>query len=237
MTMGTGGIFGVPYGSRRKRGGLFDPRLETPDSVEMAPPLGSDFDEEDPKKGLLGYWQGGDKFTWKDAGAGLLAVVGDAFARENDDEGSAVSNLTGGRVKAMAEAKAAQKQEMIAAAMRAKGLSDADIQLAMLNPEAVGTNAAKKLMPAELPEKAQMSEWYRNATPDQRAAFDATNPIITNGYGSTVVPRSTFGAASSTAPGTIEDGYQFMGGDDKDPKNWRPVQGGPTRAASGGFRR
>lgn len=142
MTMGVGGIFGNPYGSRRRKDGLFDPQLETPDQVEMAPPIGADFKEK--PQGLLGFWQGGDKFTARDGIAGLLAAVGDAFAQENGMEGSAVSGLTGGRAKAMAEAKAAKQQARVMAAFRNKGMSDDDITIAMLNPEAFGTQAASR---------------------------------------------------------------------------------------------
>lgn len=142
MTMGTGGIFGVPYGSRRKRGGLFDPQLETPNSVEMAPPLGSDFDEEDPKKGLLGFWQGGDKFTARDGIAGLLAAVGDAFAQENGMEGSAVSGLTGGRAKAMAEAKKAEQEQQLMQAGIAAGATPE--QMALIRGGAANWNDFKQ---------------------------------------------------------------------------------------------
>ena len=220
MTMGTGGIFGVPYGSRRKRGGLFDPRLETPDGVEMAPPLGSDFDEEDPKKGLLGYWQGGDKFTWKDAGAGLLAVVGDAFARENDDEGSAVSNLTGGRVKAMAEAKKAAADRALAADAAKMGISPEQFRLMR-----AGVDIPKQ----DVPSFIRDAEAFSRLPDEQKASvatfMDMQNPRFTNTpAGTQFIPRT---AVPPNAQPMTDEEIRKLG--------LNP--GGPTQRASGGFRR
>lgn len=227
MSMGRGGIFGDPNMSfggleqnnpfKRKRGLL----NEDYNDFEMGPEAQAALDRasvapESEKKGLLGFWQGGDKFTARDGIAGLLAAVGDAFAQENGMQGSAVSGLTGGRAKAMAAAKAAMAEQALAADAGKMGISPEQFRLMR-----AGVDLPKA---PEAPEKARIAEWYRNATPEQQRAFDQTNPIVTNGYGSTVVPRSSIGGG--TAPGTIEDGYQFIGGDDKDPKNWRPVQGG-----------
>lgn len=44
-------------------------------------------------------------------------------------------------------------------------------------------------------------------------------------------------SAPSIAPGTVDGGYRFKGGDPADQNNWEPVNGGgPTQPASGGFR-
>lgn len=65
------------------------------------------------QKGLLGFWQGGDKFTGRDAIAGLLAGIGDAFDREGGGDGGALDALIGGRAKAFAEAKKQAQQEQL----------------------------------------------------------------------------------------------------------------------------
>lgn len=65
------------------------------------------------------FWQGGDKFTGRDAIAGLLAAIGDAFTQQGGGRGSAVQMLTGGRMDAMEMArKAAEEQKLMAAAGR-----------------------------------------------------------------------------------------------------------------------
>lgn len=46
-----------------------------------------------------GFWQGGGKFTGRDALAGLLAAVGDAFASNNGGRGTAVETLGNYRKK------------------------------------------------------------------------------------------------------------------------------------------
>lgn len=76
--------------------------------------------------GLLGaaperpksFWQGGKKFGATDALAGILAVIGDGFAQNNGQKGTAVSNLAGGRstgLKAAQEAmEAYQRSQRVA---------------------------------------------------------------------------------------------------------------------------
>lgn len=194
--------------------GLFGKRKKTFDEA-FAPVADGTY-----KQPQEGFWNGGGKFTGRDGLSGLLAVIGDAFANQAGMQGGAVENLSGGRLSAIAMAKkqAVQAQEMEAARQRAVA---AGVDPARADMMARGDPNPSEWMPKQeaLPERARMAQWYQNASPQERQAYDATNPIVTNGYGSAVVPRTSL-------PGTL------------DPNLWEPLdEGGPTQPASGGFRR
>jgi hypothetical protein len=239
--MGRGGIFGNPdmYFNQndpmKKKRGLLDSDMVdsyTQDWATIDPaqvPTGQA--EEKP----VSYLQGGDKFGWRD-GVGLaLAGIGDAFytkaGRESDTMGEMMARAMSAREAARkAQAAAAERQALIDAGVRAGRTLP---QMELVTGGIADFNDFKA---PELPSQAQMAEWYRTATNEQKAAYDKTNPIVTNGYGSAVVPRSTI-TGSATPVGTVEDGYQFLGGDDKNPNNWRRVAGGAGQSfAPQGFR-
>lgn len=164
-----------------------------------------------------GFWQGGDKFGARDGIAGILAVIGDALAQQGGGHGAAMPMLMGGRLSAieMAKKHAAeqQQQQALMEAARQRGINPADVTLAQ---GGLGGIIPKQ---GELPERARMAQWYQNASPQERAAFDQTNPIITNGYGSSVVPRNAL-------PGGLDpDRYELIPDD----------EGGPASRAPGGF--
>lgn len=146
MTMGRGGVFGDPDMFKRKRKvgllGENDYPLEM--GVEEQAALDRAAAAPEEQKGLLSFFQGGDKFTGRDALAGLLAGIGDAFAQENGNEGAALSGLLGGRAKALAEARAAAERERVAGAFRNQGMSEDDITIAMLNPEVFANKTADR---------------------------------------------------------------------------------------------
>jgi len=93
-------------------------------------------------------------------------------------------------------------------------------------------------------------EFYKRTAPDLAPKYleNQASPLrfVPDGAGgvSVVDPaqfRGPTGPAASQgggpAPGTVEDGYRFKGGDPARKENWEPVgQGGPTQPASGGFR-
>lgn len=79
----------------------------------------------------------------------------------------------------------------------------------------------------ELPTEARVAEWYRTATPEQRAAYDQTKPIVTQGYGSTVVPRSPLPTGGGGLTPMTPEEIRKLG----------LPEGGPSSPATGGFPR
>lgn len=207
---------GVFSGAGRRRG-LFDP----PESYGT-PGIGDGRNEDiqEPPAGLLspdqpkppGFWEGGDKFGWRDGLAGVLAAVGDAFAQRSGGQGGAVQMLSGGRLSAIEKARKAQAQaqEIAAARQRAEA---AGLTGPMADLLANGDAKYPELKGPDLPAEVRTSQWYQGADPAARRAYDQTNPIITHGYGSTVVPRSALPGQGRGLP----QGY--------DPNEWEPVEG------------
>lgn len=190
-------------------------------------------------QGDPGFWQGGNKFGVRDGIAGLLAIVGDTLSQRGGGQAGAVQGLSGSRLSAIEMAKKAAEQQKLEQAYAAAGLSPEKARLAAMGGANFGDLAPA---PAADPERVRTAQWWQNATPEQRTAFDQTNPIVTQGYGSAMVPRATLpqsGApqapAGAPAPGQVEDGYQFMGGDPTNPNSWKPVGGGGGNV-TGGFR-
>lgn len=181
-----------------------------PPDMQM-PPMGTILGGESRMERLPGFYAGGDKFTGRDAIAGLLAAIGDGLSRNSGGEGNAMDNLGYMRLSAIKMAKEQAQQQALMEAAQRRGLSPDDVTL-----QQGGIDMPKA---PDLPERARLAQWYQNASPEERAAYDQTNPIITNGYGSAVVPRSSF-------PSGL------------DPNRWERLpddEGGPTPQASGGF--
>lgn len=219
-------IFGT--GQRLGMGLLRDTRTEEEKQRELESLL----DPISPKP--ASFWQGGEKFRGKDAIAGLLAVLGDAFTQQSGGDPYAVQGLSGGRQSAMEKAeKAAQERALMAAAQR-QGIN-AD-QFALYQ----GGMGAAIPKPPEDPSEVRVTRWYQNASPEERAAYDQMHPIITHGYGSTVIPRSGLqspGAGNQDAIPTREDGFDYIPGPGgrANPANWKQAGGGGGNA-TGGFR-
>ena len=169
---------------------------------------------------MPGFWQGGDKITGRDVIGGILAAISDGLAQHSGGPGGAVQGLSDSRFSAIAMAKKAQEQQAQQAAVmeaaRARGINPADVTLVK--------GGFGSIIPKQdaLPERARLAQWYQNATPQERAAFDQTNPIITGGYGSTVVPRSS-----------LPDGLEPLSPDEI--KRLGLPEGGPASRAPGGF--
>ncbi len=167
---------------------------------------------------LPGYLQGGDEYTGRDLVAQILAGISDVADMQGGGQGGMMDGQMQFRLSAIEMAKKQaeeqlQKQALMEAA-RQRGINPADVTLAQ---GGLGSIIPKQ---GDLPERARMAQWYQNASPQERAAFDQTNPIITNGYGSAVVPRNAL-------PGGLDPNRYELIPDD---------EGGPTQPASGGFR-
>ena len=198
--------------------------------------LDSMMEQEAPQ---AGYWQGGDKFRTRDGIAGLMAVIGDALSRQGGGQGGAVEMLGGGRMSALAMAQAAQAQQ-------AKQQEDARILMrAGYSPEQAMAMASGNLKASDLKPDRMMTKtgdvlsFGVDGKPN--TVYNESSPEIlgVQGMGVYAMDRKTGMPVNAqqgggTKPGPVEDGYQFIGGDDADPKNWRKV-GGPTQPASGGF--
>lgn len=198
--------------------------------------LGGESQQQDPMGGLLGqmqepeaprgFWSGGDKFRGRDAAAGLLAVLGDAFMAENGVQGGAVNMLAGGRIDAREEAKkrAAQQQELqrLIAIGKANGLSEQQV---------LAQHAGLKLPTPDQFDTMADRAGIERGSPEYREA--ARNKMIGDPFITSTLPNGQFYAGRASqigsvlgapqrgpTPGTIQDGYRFKGGDPSDERNW-----------------
>lgn len=178
--------------NRKRKRGL----LDTADDDYLTPGGGfggglleAGMDDETRAAKKPGFWQGGDKFTGRDALAAALAVAGDAFGSQADIAPRAVGMLAGGRMDAIE-----QRQKAQAASDQRMGKINALLGVGM-SPEQAIARVDAGYTPPEAPGVARETQWYMNATPQERAAFDAMRPVINNGpYGQEVIPRSTITA-------------------------------------------
>lgn len=81
--------------------------------------------------------------------------------------------------------------------------------------------------------------WYKNLTEDDRKLYHQMKPVVgymADGTPRVINPMEISQPNRSPAPGVVEDGFEFIGGDPANPKSWRPVSGGPVHNVPGGFR-
>jgi hypothetical protein len=152
--------------------------------------------------------------------------------------GDALLNWSGGQAQFAPTMQAQRQAALDAQGMQLKRAQDfADFKRRLdyerANPKPVNNDTA-----------ADYEFWKARLTPEQFAAYveNKVNPpqLMMTPQGIVSVPRSGGGhnapAASGPAPGAVEGGYRFKGGNPADPNAWEPVAGGPTPGASGGFR-
>lgn len=79
----------------------------------------------------------------------------------------------------------------------------------------------------DVPSNVRTAMWYQNATDEQKAAFREANPIVSYMADGTprIVDPSMMGKPSGPQIGAVEDGYQFVGGDPKNPASWKQIGG------------
>lgn len=180
-----------------------------------------------------------DGAKWSDRLSTLadgLAAAG-AYSSGDWQAGSSIAQnraqLQGLRAKQIAEA---QQQQQMLAALKAQGLTDEQAMLVMGNAGSLSDFRPDAPQPTNAEREAS---WYAGATPEQRAAYDQMHPIITNGFGSTVVPRNSWGQGNNQdATPTVEDGHQYTPGPGgrANPANWKELGGVSGSPAGVGFR-
>lgn len=164
-----------------------------------------------------------------------LASAG-AYMDGNWEGGAAISDRQAQTRASIAQQAAKQaEQTRTMQALKAQGKTDEQATLIMNGVAGYGDFQEKA---PNLPSTVQEAEWYRSATPEQRQAYDQVRPIITQGAGSTVVPRGSWAQGSNEdAIPTQEDGHQYTPGPGgrANSANWKPIGGASGSPVGGGF--
>jgi hypothetical protein len=135
------------------------------------------------------FWQGGGKFTGRDALAGALAAIGDGLRGWSGGPTGAIEGLMASRMAPAQEAAAMAAEQRKRAAELADYRSKLEIQQEFAQPE---------------DPKPGSFEWYQTATPEQRAIYDQYNPVIaTTWQGPVPVSRSSLGGAPAAPVGRL----------------------------------
>lgn len=135
------------------------------------------------------FWQGGNRFTGRDALAGVLAAIGDGLRGWSGGPTGAVEGLIAGRLAPGQQAAALAAEQRKRAADLADYEAKKGIDARYATPDAP---------------KPGSFEWYQTATPEQRAIYDQYNPVIaTTWQGPTPIPRSRLGGVPSAPVGKL----------------------------------
>jgi hypothetical protein len=245
------GLFGNPIGARKPT--LLSGIVATPEEEAQtrrleelygAPPPSVPMPQEQPPAQQQSQrWLDGGKFGTRDAIGLALGAIGDAFAQHNGGQAMALPMVTQGLMGSRKAAQERQKQLGILTALKAQGLTDEQAMLVLNNAGNIGDFREKP------PEDDQFTRSMRAAgidpaSPQGQALYQQRVSTMASpapnflgdglGGGRWVQPPSMPlpGAPSAQAqsngpqPGTVEDGYQFQGGNPADPRSWKPMGGG-----------
>lgn len=193
-----------------------------------------------------GYWDGGDKFTGKDALKALLTIVAETADRQSGRAGGSADALGAQRLSAINMAKKKQAQQ-------AQIQKDAQILMrAGYSPEQAIAMATGNLKPSDVKPDRQMTktgdirqfdpitgqsrEVYREQSPQLMTTNDAVYAMDRR-TGQAFNPGGGTGNGPDAVP-TIEDGYQYTPGPGgrANQGNWKPVGGAGPSQAPRGFR-
>lgn len=145
------------------------------------------------------FWQGGEKFGVKDGLAGLLAVFGDALARNAGGEGFAVQGLLGGRSSALDEfKKRAEQERKMQQTMALIQQAYPNLSPAQQQAMAAGVGAHADFKPPEPTGTTRLMQESKNWGPDDWSAFAKLNPV--QGADGQYYPRNMGGGEIPTAP-------------------------------------
>jgi hypothetical protein len=199
--------------------------------------------QDEPTQKKKSFMEGGD-FGWRDGLGMALAGIGDAFTREGGGEGGALNSMLGRAYSARDMAKKAQAKALEDAAAReesARRMTAArpDLTPAQIEAVSYGDFTPDQAMPRQpdVPAFVKNLDAWNQMTPEKRQEVAAMQAILnpTFGQGADGIRRPD-APVMGTPVGTIEDGYQFMGGDERDERSWKKV-GGAGPAAPRPFRR
>jgi hypothetical protein len=174
---------------------------------------------EMPREKPRSFFQGGDKFTGRDAIAGLLAAVGDAFANQSGMPVGATEGLLGGRLSARKLAEQERARAAVMERLTASGMDPADANILAGDDAAVRQTIGRKYEPKSPPALQQNFEWWKNLPPEEQARFgqyqDVVRPRWMTGPDGLPYQMPTGGGGGGMPPGL-------------DPNEWEivPDQGG-----------
>lgn len=182
---GMGGLLGSLLGrTAAGAAGPFTPPAGIPELPQSAP-----MPEAAPAK-PASFWEGGDKFGWRDGAAGALAAIGDAFAQQNGADGGSVAMLSQGRAAKLAADKAMRAAE----AKRATDFQDWQTreQWKLDHPATVNNDTVNDF------------NWYKGLSPEDRSTYREMKPLYRVGPDGQYYPMAPDlgqqGAPPPTAP-------------------------------------